>query len=419
MKTAPKNRRGSKAAPLDTGQPQFGQPQPSSDPTKFVVPHPSDSGLYKKVNPKLLQAIPEARDPANLVLTLESVLGNNGAAAVKQITQNGQIVFHSVGDTGSVKGPATQSLVADKMVADFQNEAGADTPAFLYHLGDLVYSFGEAKYYYDQFYDPYRNYPAPIVAIAGNHDGMVYSGDGVPSLDAFLRNFVNSEPIHTPEAATLLRTAMTQPAVYFAFDAPFVSIIGLYSNVLEDPGVISSEGVKSSPVDDGQLSFLEAQLKRLRKSGRAVIVATHHPPYTGGSNHVGSPRMLKDLDECFQSANFWPHLLFSGHAHNYQRYTRTTGKMQVPYIVCGSGGHGLTRMRTATGGAIRTPLALTQDVTLNNYDDQNYGYLRVIATPTQITVEFHDVIPDQTFKSPSDAVAVDLKSHTMTAGTIS
>jgi hypothetical protein len=35
---------------------------------------------------------------------------------------------------------------------------------------------------------------------------------------------------------------MTQPGVYFTLDAPYVSIIGLYSNVLEHPGVISSQG---------------------------------------------------------------------------------------------------------------------------------------------------------------------------------
>ncbi len=46
-------------------------------------------------------------------------------------------------------------------------------PAFLFHLGDVVYDFGEAQYYYDQFYEPYRNYPAPIFAIPGNHDGFI------------------------------------------------------------------------------------------------------------------------------------------------------------------------------------------------------------------------------------------------------
>ena len=36
---------------------------------------------------------------------------------------------------------------------------------------------------------------------------------------------------------------MTQPGVYFTLDAPYVSIIGLYSNVLDSgAGVISSQG---------------------------------------------------------------------------------------------------------------------------------------------------------------------------------
>ncbi|WP_428485210.1 hypothetical protein [Rhodopila sp.] len=53
----------------------------------------------------------------------------------------------------------------------------------------MIYNFGEARYYYDQFYDAYRNYPAPIVALAGNHDGMVAPNTEAASLDAFLRNF--------------------------------------------------------------------------------------------------------------------------------------------------------------------------------------------------------------------------------------
>ncbi len=34
---------------------------------------------------------------------------------------------------------------------------------------------------------------------------------------------------------------MTQPGVYFTLDAPMVSIIGIYTNVLEGPGVITDE----------------------------------------------------------------------------------------------------------------------------------------------------------------------------------
>src|SRR3984957_7981112 len=188
---------------LTLGDPQFAQPAPTPDPTKFTVAHGNDNPLYNLVQKNLLQAIPPPNAGANLTLTLQSALGSPGAAAVAAIQKSGKIVFHSVGDTGSVKGPETQSLVADKMVQDFTDPTPADRPSFCFHLGDVVYSFGESKYYYDQFYEPYRSYPAPIFAVAGNHDGLVYSGEGVPSLQAFLRNFVSTQPVMTPESGGL------------------------------------------------------------------------------------------------------------------------------------------------------------------------------------------------------------------------
>src|SRR5450631_3806943 len=308
-----------------SGDPLFGEPQPSSDPTKFRTPHGSDTLKYNELI-KLLQQVPLPRGGAiEPVLTLAEVYGSAGSAKVKSIQSAGQIVFHSVGDTGSVRGPNTQSLVADKMVSDFTEQNSADIPSFFFHLGDVVYSFGEAMYYYDQFYEPYREYQGPVVAIPGNHDGMIYTGDSAPTLDAFLRNFCAAAPDHTPEAGGLQRTAMIAPGAYFTFDAPFVRILGLYSNVLEDPGVISSQGNASSAVDDRQLAFLVAALKRAKqeKFAGAVIVAMHHPPFTYGTAHGGSPRMLQDLDQASQEAGFWPHAYFSAHAHNYQRYTRS------------------------------------------------------------------------------------------------
>jgi hypothetical protein len=113
------------------------------------------------------------------------------------------------------------------MVSDFSEQNSANVPCFCFHLGDVVYYFGEGSYYYDQFYAPYRLYPAPIIAIPGNHDGVVYANDPAPTLDAFLRNFCASSPIVTPEAAGLVRTAMIAPGVYFTLDAPFVRILGL------------------------------------------------------------------------------------------------------------------------------------------------------------------------------------------------
>ena len=102
------------------------------------------------------------------ILTWQQAFGDLGASKIAAIQKAKQMVFHSVGDTGSVVGPATQSLVADKMVSDFIEANSADIPSFFFHLGDLVYYFGESTYYYDQFYEPYRDYPVPILAVPGN-----------------------------------------------------------------------------------------------------------------------------------------------------------------------------------------------------------------------------------------------------------
>jgi len=81
------------------------------------------------------------------------------------------------------------------------------------------------------FYHPYELYPAPIFAVPGNHDAENLETEH--SLDGFVRNFCAPKPAHMPEAGDSLRTAMTQPNVYWTLLTPLVNIIGLYSNVPE------------------------------------------------------------------------------------------------------------------------------------------------------------------------------------------
>jgi hypothetical protein len=389
------------------GQPVFAQPKPSPDPSGFKDPV-TDTKFQGIV---ALEPVPLPQGGAvEPTVTLEEVFGSAGAAKVAATEQAGQIVFHAVGDTGSVVGPATQSLVADKMVTDFSEANAADVPSFLFHLGDVVYYFGEATYYYDQFYEPYRDYPAPILAIAGNHDGVVYPKDPAPTLAAFLQNFCTATPAPSPDAGNLQRTTMIQPGVYFTLDAPLVRILGLYSNVLEDPGVISGENGQNTVLDGRQLAFLTAALKRVKsdKFTGAVIIAVHHPPFTGGVEHGGSPLMLADIDSACTAAGVWPHAVFSGHAHNYQRYTRTVNKMQIPFVVAGCGGHSpLSAMR----GTFRTPFVIDSTLTLESYDTTDYGYLRVVVNATTMRIEFHPQHDGGTTKTPNDAVTVTLATH--------
>lgn len=397
------------APPHVTGDPVFAQSVPSPDPTTFKTPVTDQSD---KDTPGV-QPVPQpAATAAEPVLTLAQIYGSQGASMTQTIQNAGQIVFHSVGDTGSDVGPTTQSLVADKMTSDFTESDPSDVPSFFYHLGDVVYYFGESAYYYDQFFEPYRNYPAPILGIAGNHDGIVYPTDPETTLAGYLTNFCAASAAPSPNAGGLSRTTMIQPGVYYTFEAPFVRILGLYSNVLEDPGVISNQGGTYPTLDQRQIAFLTAALQRVTTDAfsGAVIIAVHHPPYTGGSEHGGSPLMLADIDSACTAAGVWPHAVFSGHSHNYQRFTRTVNNYQIPYLVAGCGGHSpLSKMRST----LRTPYTIDDTLTLESYDDTDYGYLRVVVNATTLTVEFHPESDGGTTKTPDDTVTVDLATRTV------
>ena len=151
-KAAPKSEPIDNVGATTLDHPVFAEPQPTPDPTKFLVKHPSDNPAYKQIDKlnaehKLAPLpFPAPRGLPEPALTLAAVLDISDAALQKQIKANGQIVFHSTGDTGSTRGPTDQNLVADKMVSDFTDDA-KDRPLFFFHLGDVIYSFGEGQYY--------------------------------------------------------------------------------------------------------------------------------------------------------------------------------------------------------------------------------------------------------------------------------
>jgi hypothetical protein len=111
--------------------------------------------------------------------------------------------------------------------------------------------------------------------------------------------------------------------------------------------------------------------------------------------------------------------VLSGHAHNYQRYTRAIGGKQIPFVVCGNGGHGLQPI--SRNQTLRTPLAMQvfaqpeakDQVTLESYDDQNYGYLRILVDAKQLRIEYHPTPDGPDTKTPDDAVTVDLAARTL------
>lgn len=432
-------------------QPIFNEGNILPDPTRFETPHPSDSELYKQLRNLLKKDVvsfdPSRANPEDL-FTLESAFGPHGPEKIRDIKAAKKIVFHSAGDTGaSNEGKyGNEVRVADRLTNDCRTSDDANRPAFFYHLGDVVYDFGESQYYYDQFYEPFRNYPAPIFAIPGNHDSFITSHDAGKEtpLTVFARNFCATEPTITQEAASLHRTAMTQPGIYFTLDAPFVRIIGLFSNALEDPGLISSENGRWPGVPDVQLDYFEAQLSRIKKEKfkGAILVTTHHPPFSyappakgggTGGNHGGSPKMLQQIDTICQSVGVYPHAFLSGHAHNYQRFTRVlqfnNREIYVPFIVCGDGGHNVGKLvKGKRGQPAQEPhfgdrvdymdskaVVPVKSLTLRHYDDTNYGYLRVTVNNTHLKIGFHQVAQSTIPQSRVDMVTVDLASQKFVA----
>ena len=421
-------------------EPVFSEGKFLPDPNGFHVPHPSDNATYAKLGNLIYTqttAIPTSRLAADGLYGLDQVYGADGPAVVAQIKQAGRITFHMVGDTGAASlGKYSSELrAADRMVADFNLQDPTLLPSFFYHLGDIVYNFGEPKYYYDEFYEPYRNYPRPILAIPGNHDSFVLPNTPAEQapLSIFQYNFCAAEPAITPEAYSLHRTAMTQPGVYWALDAPFVRIIGLYSNALEDPGVISSENGKWANLSDVQLGFLQAQLQQVAAGhyDGAVLLAVHHPPFVyapeGGavkaSDHGSSLNLLNDIDKVCAGVGVYPHAVISGHAHNYQRFTRrillANRQIEVPFIICGNGGHALNPIVRApqadpvAGADVSyidaSPAVASQGLTIEKFDDKHFGYLLLKVDGTSLNIAYKNSV--SAGGSAADQVTIDLASQ--------
>jgi hypothetical protein len=429
--------------------PVFDEPTVTPDPAKFKVLHPSDTQLYKQVQQLLTKDVvgfSKMSGAPNSLYSLPDALGTKGAAALQAIQSAKRIVFHAGGDSGAsaARNLAHELSVADQVTLDCHTAAASDMPRFFYHLGDVVYNFGESQYWYDQFYDPFRNYPAPIFAIPGNHDSFVVPGTKPPDepLKIFARNFCADKPTITKEAGSLHRTAATQPGVYFTLDAPFVRIIGLFSNALEDPGVISNQSGKFKAVPNFQIEYLTAQLQRVKTEAYqgAVLLATHHPPFSyspktngTGGNHSSSSDMLREIDAICKQVGVYPHAFLSGHAHNYQRYTRTVDfgakdPYDVPFIVCGDSGHNVNPVVRSQKGqppAVdpgngidvsyleNKPAIKSRGLLLEKHDSLNYGYLRIVVDKNQLRIGFHQAGIATLAQSRFDMVTVDLATHTM------
>jgi hypothetical protein len=330
-------------------------------------------------------------------------------ATLKAIEKNGKLVFHSVGDTGGVNTSTYIDGVTRFMECDYTHVPdAADRPSFFYHLGDVVYYDGEGANYWPEFYEPYLQYPGPIVAIPGNHDGDVNPSTGESSLQAFVRNFCSQSAVISTDNRDAPRRTMTQPNVFWTLNTPLVTIIGMYSNCPE-----------GGQVGDTQKQWFISELKAATGS-LPIILAIHHPIYSAYGSHPGSTRLKSFLEECCAKAKRAPDVVLTGHVHDYQRFSASLyNKKNVPFIVAGAGGynkrlHVLGKLFHDAKSANKLPVQIQgEPERLENFNDSDHGYLRVTVTKKKIILDYVAVPdpstnPKDAYLKPYDSVQVSI-----------
>ncbi len=311
------------------------------------------------------QPLPEPLGQPPYHYELSDVVPDIAAKAEKL----GKLIFHCVGDTGGVKSPDYQAEVAAVMKGDLQKAEGA-APTFFYHLGDVVYYNGQITEYYGQFYEPYNHYDIPIISIPGNHDGDPIDASQV-SLDGWVDYFMTPKPRINPESHDAPRATMTQPNVYFTLNAPFVTIVGMYSNVPE-----------GGSIDSVQQQWLTNEFATAPED-KAMVVALHHPIYSFDDHHSGSARMADAVQHAINDSRRVPNMVLSAHVHNYQRIEREIVKgTQTPFMVMGMGGyyhlHGMNVTGSAHGKSTTAhDTATGARLIASNHDNHGYTTLTV------------------------------------------
>ncbi len=389
------------------------EPNPGSHATGSQLPVQS----HTFVDPHFpFQPLPTPTGQAPFRFDLSQLLQ---ADEIAKITAAGKLVFHTVGDTGDERGKE-MDFVAAMLTADYGGSPDGAVPAFFYHLGDVVYFAGDIDMYGENFYETYAEYPGLIVAIPGNHDCQPDDPQDGPvdpnkvPLDGWVQNFMSTTPAQLGSLKTNSnRTQMDLPNVYWTLTTPLATIIGLFSNVSETDAEIHQD----------QIDWFRGELTAADPA-KALIVTIHHPPFSGDTEHSGSTVAEQILFDSFAATNVYPHLILSGHVHNYQRFTvqqqTPNGTAAIACVVAGNGGYSkLSTLEKVDGSYPDAPMTLTDTLTLNQYDQQNYGFLRFEVTKQSILGIYSSAAYAETEPpnaSVVDRFTIDLASRTVTTG---
>ncbi len=246
--------------------------------------------------------------------------------------------FALLGDTG--EGDRSQYAVVPPLL-----HAAADTD-FMIVASDVIYPTGDGSQYPEKFFRPYKDYPAPIYAIPGNHDwydglrGFLHVFCGLDAdcspppwrgLFAFVprllwRHSGTIDPEVLAEARRTFRGApgqqAAQPGPYWAIDTPSLRVIGI------DTGITGG-------LDRDQGRWL----REVSGGPKPKLLVTGKPLYVDDDHRPGPIEGGGTVDEIVRDPAHHYVAAIGGDIHNYQRYpVRTDDGRTIQYIVSGGGG---------------------------------------------------------------------------------
>jgi len=282
----------------------------------------------------------------------------DGAADPRLIDRSGEgdVSFMVVGDPG--EGDASQWATIPPLEATW---GGTD---FIAIMSDVIYPAGNVNEYQGKFYRPYRDYPAPIYGIPGNHDwydelhGFMYHlcrldemlppdftyTRGQPAWKRSMHRLFWRRPDRREPAQASVRASWrslasqrsAQRAPYWAIETEPVLIVGI------DTGILGG-------IDREQGEWLR---EVSRDPSRAKILLTGKPLYVDGEYHPGSIEGGGTVDEVVRDPDAGYIAAIGGDIHNYQRYpVKLEDGRTLQYLVAGGGGafmhptHGIPRVR--------------------------------------------------------------------------
>lgn len=275
--------------------------------------------------------------------------------------------FLIIGDPGEADG--SQYAVVGPMLAideDFDSD-------FMLVLSDVIYPAGNVNDYVNGFYEPYKRYRKPILALPGNHDW--YDG-----LNGFMFHFCGAEALPDtgyrsssytfPEriAGWLWRRASRpertklrehralrqerqderwfppQPAPYFAMDLGPIRLVAIDTGIGNTIDREQGEWLS-------RVSHAEPDRPKVLLTGKPIWVDSEYNPTPIEWGTDGPGPGGYDTVDCIvrDPANGYVAAI-GGDTHNYQRYTVTIAAgdeseegqqlpaRQIEYIVCGGAG---------------------------------------------------------------------------------